>query len=85
MLNGKAGRDPCPPQIGQLPAKTREILELCACGLETPFQRFDAIHLGDVLEHLPHPASLLRELEPLGGVFFIEGPLENNPSLVKDS
>lgn len=46
---------------------------------------FDAIHLGDVLEHLPDPAKTLSELlnylRP-GGVVFAEGPLENNPSPV---
>ena len=46
---------------------------------------FDAIHFGDVLEHLPDPAStlkgLLDYLKP-GGVLFVEGPLEINPSPV---
>lgn len=46
---------------------------------------FDAIHFGDVLEHLPDPAGTLKEL--LGnlkprGVLFVEGPLEINPSPV---
>jgi len=47
--------------------------------------RFDIIHLGDVLEHLPDPAKLFEELKMLlneGGMFFVEGPLENNPSPV---
>ena len=47
--------------------------------------KFDAIHLGDVLEHLPDPASTLKNLlcylKP-GGVLFVEGPLEINPSPV---
>ncbi|MDA0685145.1 MAG: methyltransferase domain-containing protein [Bacteroidetes bacterium] len=47
--------------------------------------RFDAIHLGDVLEHLGDPANTLRRLlehvKP-GGVVFAEGPIETNPSLV---
>lgn len=47
--------------------------------------KFDAIHLGDVLEHLPDPASTLKNLlgylKP-GGVLFVEGPLETNPSPV---
>ncbi|MBT4733278.1 class I SAM-dependent methyltransferase [Candidatus Woesearchaeota archaeon] len=46
---------------------------------------FDAIHLGDVLEHIPRPADtlnyILKSLK-FGGTIFIEGPLENNPSLV---
>jgi 2-polyprenyl-3-methyl-5-hydroxy-6-metoxy-1,4-benzoquinol methylase len=46
---------------------------------------FDAIHLGDVLEHLPDPGAVLRQLlarlRP-GGVLFAEGPLEVNPSPV---
>jgi len=41
--------------------------------------------LGDVLEHLPDPASTLKNLlcylKP-GGVLFVEGPLEINPSPV---
>ena len=48
-------------------------------------QKFDAIHLGDVLEHLPNPIesidTILNRLKP-GGVFFVEGPLETNPSPV---
>ena len=46
---------------------------------------FDALHLGDVLEHLADPAATLDELlgfvKP-GGLLFVEGPLENNPSPV---
>jgi SAM-dependent methyltransferase len=46
---------------------------------------YDAVHLGDVLEHLPDPAETLRRLlaylKP-GGLLFAEGPLENNPSPV---
>lgn len=46
---------------------------------------YDAIHLGDVLEHLPNPTSTLKDLlcflKP-GGVLFAEGPLEDNPSPV---
>ena len=46
---------------------------------------FDAIHIGDVLEHLPDPSGtlsqLLKYLKP-GGVLFVEGPLEENPSPV---
>jgi SAM-dependent methyltransferase len=46
---------------------------------------FDAIHMGDVLEHLPDPAvtikTLVEFLKP-GGILFIEGPLEVNPSPV---
>jgi 2-polyprenyl-3-methyl-5-hydroxy-6-metoxy-1,4-benzoquinol methylase len=47
--------------------------------------KFDAIHFGDVLEHIPDPTGTLKAM--LGclkpeGVLFIEGPLETNPSLV---
>jgi SAM-dependent methyltransferase len=48
-------------------------------------RRYDIVHLGDVLEHLPDPAQALRELEPLlapAGLFFLEGPLEDNPGPV---
>lgn len=48
-------------------------------------QTLDVIHLGDVLEHLPDPAAtlagLLKLLKP-GGLLFVEGPLETNPSPV---
>jgi glycosyltransferase involved in cell wall biosynthesis/SAM-dependent methyltransferase len=46
---------------------------------------FDAIHFGDVLEHLPDPAKTLNDLlvylKP-GGILYVEGPLEINPSPV---
>jgi 2-polyprenyl-3-methyl-5-hydroxy-6-metoxy-1,4-benzoquinol methylase len=47
--------------------------------------QFDVIHIGDVLEHLTEPASVLASLESHlkpNGYFYIEGPLEDNPSLV---
>ena len=53
--------------------------------LRTRENRFDVIHLGDVLAHLPDPASLMIDLATLlqpGGLIFVEGPLENNHSLV---
>jgi 2-polyprenyl-3-methyl-5-hydroxy-6-metoxy-1,4-benzoquinol methylase len=46
---------------------------------------YDAVHLGDVLEHVADPAqvlsSLLARMKP-GGLLFVEGPLEQNPSPV---
>jgi len=48
-------------------------------------ERFDVIHMGDVLEHLPDPVTLFEDLKAFlneGGMFFVEGPLENNPSPV---
>ena len=48
-------------------------------------QNFDVVHLGDVLEHLPEPIDTLNKiLEKLKieGILFVEGPVENNPSLV---
>jgi 2-polyprenyl-3-methyl-5-hydroxy-6-metoxy-1,4-benzoquinol methylase len=47
--------------------------------------RYDGLHLGDVLEHLPDPVATLRELLTClrrEGFLFVEGPLENNASLV---
>lgn len=46
--------------------------------------RFDALHFGDVLEHLPNPRGALRYyLNYLrrGGVIAVDGPLEANPHL----
>ncbi|MEA3002019.1 MAG: hypothetical protein QOH81_807 [Sphingomonadales bacterium] len=46
---------------------------------------YDVIHLGDVLEHLPEPDRAMRDLERLlapDGVFFVEGPIEDNASAV---
>jgi len=54
-------------------------------GLERLGRRYSVIHLGDVLEHLPDPAGTMRRLEGLldeGGVFFVEGPLEDQASPV---
>jgi SAM-dependent methyltransferase len=47
--------------------------------------RLDAIHIGDVIGHLPEPAATMRDLKALlapGGRIVIEGPLEKQPSLV---
>ena len=47
--------------------------------------QFEVIHLGDVLEHLPDPKQMLKNLlvylKP-DGLLFVEGPLEINPSPV---
>lgn len=46
---------------------------------------FDVLHLGDVLEHLPYPADTQLQLHTClkpGGLLFVEGPLEENPSPV---
>lgn len=48
-------------------------------------QKFDVIHLGDVIEHLKDPASIIRLLEAHlqpDGYFVCAGPLELGPSLV---
>jgi SAM-dependent methyltransferase len=53
--------------------------------IEAAGARFDAIHLGDVLEHLPDSAGMMARLRPLlaeDGLFFVEGPLEDNASPV---
>ncbi len=47
--------------------------------------RWDCIHLGDVIEHLPDPRATLTELTASlkpGGILSAEGPLEANRSLV---
>ena len=47
-------------------------------------ETYDIIHLGDVLEHVSDPATLISELKKKlspDGLFFIEGPLECNPNL----
>ena len=53
--------------------------------LQASERRFEMIHLGDVLEHLPDPAGTMRTLQRLltaDGLFFVEGPLQANASLV---
>ena len=47
--------------------------------------KFDVLHFGDVLEHLPYPAETQLQLHAYlkpGGLLFVEGPLEENPSPV---
>jgi SAM-dependent methyltransferase len=46
---------------------------------------YDVLHLGNVIAHLPDPRETLKgllEFVKPGGVVFVEGPLQNNPSLV---
>jgi 2-polyprenyl-3-methyl-5-hydroxy-6-metoxy-1,4-benzoquinol methylase len=50
---------------------------------EESTKKYDIIHLGDVLEHLPNPAATLYFLQSKlaeDGVFFMDGPLELNPN-----
>jgi 2-polyprenyl-3-methyl-5-hydroxy-6-metoxy-1,4-benzoquinol methylase len=62
-----------------------EVMSVEAFAKLTKIPSFDGIHMGDVLEHLPDPAAtlthLLGFLKP-GGVLFVEGPIEVNPSPV---
>lgn len=58
---------------------------MTAADFRSASARYDIIHLGDVLEHLPDPIETMRDLETrlaVGGRFFLEGPLEDNFSLV---
>jgi len=48
-------------------------------------EKFDVIHLGDVLEHTPEPKFTINRLLghlKNGGLLYVEGPLERNPSPV---
>ena len=60
-----------------------EVMTFEAFNKLTKTSSFDAIHLGDVLEHLPDPAgtlSLLLEYLKPGGALFLEGPLDAYPN-----
>ena len=67
-------------RVAGVPVQTIHAWQACPA-----HQLFDAIHMGDVLEHLPAPAEtlsfLLQSLKP-SGLLFVEGPLEDNASLV---
>lgn len=68
----------------EIARRTSLDVDVLAARLEAR-QRFDVVHLGDVLEHLPEPAAVFGQLAQLvapGGCFFVEGPLQANPSLV---
>ena len=67
--------------------------ERVGCRVDTPDgffsvkdrMKYDVIHIGDVLEHLPDPHQIVEQLIPylkLGGILYVEGPLESNPSPV---
>ncbi len=47
-------------------------------------EKFDYIHLGHVLEHLPNPTETIKNLKQFAHkntIFLIDGPLEQNPCL----
>jgi len=47
-------------------------------------QRYDCIHLGDVLEHMTAPNDILKGLREklnTNGYLFVEGPIEHNATL----
>ena len=67
--------------------------ESVGCRVDTPDgffsdtgrMKYDVIHIGDVLEHLPDPRLIVEQLitylKP-GGILYVEGPLESNSSPV---
>ena len=62
-----------------------EVFSIEEFSKKTRGPKFDLIHLGDVLEHLPEPSETLKQLLThlkSGGLLFVEGPLETNPSPV---
>jgi 2-polyprenyl-3-methyl-5-hydroxy-6-metoxy-1,4-benzoquinol methylase len=69
--------------VAQFAAKNSncEVMSIDAFFEMQSLLNLDAIHLGDVLEHLPDPTTtlvqILKHLKP-GGIVFIEGPLEEN-------
>ena len=74
-------------EAGKLASKISncKVFRLDEFNLKSKNMIFDAIHLGDVLEHLPNPikvmSGLFNNLKE-NGIVFLEGPLENNPSLI---
>ena len=67
--------------------------EFVGCRVDTPdvffsgkrITKYDVIHIGDVLEHLPDPHLIVKQLIThlkLGGILYVEGPLELNSSPV---
>jgi SAM-dependent methyltransferase len=88
---GRAGLTPCgvdfDPEAARYAGERAGCKAVSVAEFPTSFApaSFDAIHFGDVLEHLPAPVETLRELLPFikpGGLLSIEGPLEQNPSPV---
>lgn len=71
-----------PALVQKLQAKFSGIgFTTIASVLEEENNRYDVIHLGDVLEHLLNPKEIIetlrRRLTP-GGVLFVEGPIEHS-------
>jgi SAM-dependent methyltransferase len=68
--------------VAELTAVATGCPVLCGSQLECA-DPADVVHLGDVLEHLPDPASGLRQAVGLlaaGGTLLVQGPLEAGPS-----
>ena len=73
------------PKVREVAGKNAGVPVYSIEELKSTGQKFDIIHLGDVLEHMAEPKAVMIELQALlakDGIFFIEGPLQNNASLV---
>jgi SAM-dependent methyltransferase len=87
-LAAERGYDVLGVEVDQKSADAAELE--CGCPIRTfddlpnYSEQASAVHLGDVLEHVADPESLIREAMVLlrpGGLLLVQGPLEANRSL----
>ena len=74
----KLGMDISAANVAAARARHPDVEFRCGDFRDGPAERFDAVILSDVLEHVPDDAGFLRAAAALGGTVLVNLPLEDN-------
>lgn len=74
----KVGMDISAENITAAQARFPDVAFRCGDFRDAPVERFDAVVMSDVLEHVPDDAEFLRDAAQLGELVLVNLPLEDN-------